>query len=281
MSGLLDTKMGATYRLPNRLPFELLLGLDVNLPTGKTRLSNAQTALILDSDLLPINSYGEGFNINPTITAAKGWKNWTFAAGLGYLWRGKYDVSESLTDYKPGMAINTVAEARYYYRPKSFARIFTGYTIYGTGTANGADALKEGNVFQIGGSVSHVLRPAITVSGGLTGIIHGEANSYNGAGSRSYNGNEAVFDLGGSYALNSKTVLSVPFQTRLTASSDVAGAKEKVSLGVGVSREIIPKILSADGTFKGFYKHDAAGNVETNTYNYTGVALSASITGRF
>jgi hypothetical protein len=289
MSNLLDTKIGATYRLSDKLPFELLLGLDLNLPTGKTKLSSDETALVMDPDLLPINKYGEGFNINPTVTAAKGWNNWTFALGLGYLWRGTYDFSDALKEYKPGMVFNTIAEARYYYRPKSYARLFTGFTFFGTDTAQGHDTFKEGNVLQIGGSVFHVFTPEIRVSGGLSGTFRGDVTVYDAASGTkqnqsAFNGNENVLDLAGSYALNSKTTLSVPFQVRLTSansnSSFPVGAKQKVSLGAGATREIIPKLLSADVTLKGYYKHDAAaGGIEAA--NYTGLGIAASVTGRF
>lgn len=285
MSGLLDTKVGATYHLSGKLPFELLLGIDLNLPTGRTKLTDRQTALIFDADLLPINMYGEGLNINPTITAAKGWKNWTFAAGLGYLWRGSYDFSETVKDYQPGMALTTVAEARYYYLPKSYVRGFTGYTLYGTDTVDGDDYFSEGDVFQIGAALSHALNPLLTVTGGLTGILHGDATVYDGADRKisqsAYTGDETVLDLGVSYKLDSTTLITLPFQTRLTASNDFAGSKQKVSLGLGVAREIIPKLLSADATLRGFYKHDNASPGTDEDARYTGIGLSASVTGRF
>lgn len=292
MSGLLDTKIGATYRLADKLPFELLLGLDLNLPTGMTNLSAKETRLIMNPDLLPINVYGEGFNINPTITIAKGWGNWTFALGLGYLWRGEYDFSESLKDYQQGMAYNALAEARYYYLPKSYARLFTGYTIYDTDTANGRDYFDEGNVLLVGGAISHALSPAFKVSGGISGIFREDATFYDKTSGinqnlNAFNGTETVVDLGGSYAVNSKTVLSIPLQARWIASNDNpapyhAGSREKYSMGAGVTREVTP-MLTADLLLKGFYKHDNATDIpETTPERYiSGIGISASLTGKF
>lgn len=303
MSGLLDTRIGATYRLSNMLPFELLLGLDLNLPTGKTNLSTRQTLLIMDPDLLPINTYGEGFNVNPTITIAKGWGTWTFALGMGYLWRGPYDYSEAVKDYQQGEVFNAIAEARYYYRPDSYARIFAGYTMYGTDTINGRDTFGEGDVLLVGGSVYHALLPELKVSAGVSGTFRQDATVYGQTflqdataygqtlgikqDVNAFNGTETVIDLAGSYALNSKTVLSIPVQIRLIADNDNptayhVGAKEKVSLGVGVTREIIP-MLTADLSLKGFYKHDDATEIpeKYGERHFTGIGVAASITGRF
>ncbi|HIJ88246.1 MAG TPA: transporter [Desulfuromonadales bacterium] len=291
MSGMLDTKIGATYRLTDTFPFELLFGLDFNLPTGTTNLSKDETRLVMDPDLLPINSYGEGFNVNPTITIAKGWNNWTFALGLGYLWRGSYDFSADLKDYQPGMVFNTLAEARYYYQAKSYARIFTGYTVYGTDTANGKNLLQEGDVFQIGGSVIHAVNPDVILTAGLRGIMRGDTTDYTRTATdqnqNAYNGDEIIIDLGGSYALDSKTTLTMPLQLRFMADNGNSGdrhvgAKKKYSLGAGISREITP-ILSADFTLKGYYKHDDPTRIPEayNARTFTGAGIAASLTGRF
>ena len=291
MSGLLDTKVGATYRLSDKLPFEILFGLDFNLPTGMTNLSSDETRLVMDPDLLPVNSYGEGFNVNPTITIAKGWNNWTFALGLGYLWRGSYDFSADLKDYQPGMLFNTLAEARYYYQGKSYARFFTGYTIYGTDTANGKDLLEEGDVFQIGGSVIHAVNPGFKLNAGLREIIRGDVKDYKKSATEqnqnAYNGDETIIDFGGSYAFDSKTTFTVPLQLRFMADNGNSGdshvgAKQKYSLGAGVTREITP-ILSADFTLKGYYKHDDPTRIPEayGERNFTGVGIAASLIGRF
>lgn len=293
MSGLLDTKVGATYRFSDSLPFELLLGIDFNLPTGQTNLSVKETLLIMDPDLLPVNSYGEGFNINPTITVAKGFDNWIFALGLGYLWRGAYDFSESLKDYQPGMVINTLAEARYQFTPQASSRLFAGYTLYGTDTADGDDYFKEGDLLQLGGSFTFAQQKQWNATAGLRGIFRGDVTQYDGNNKQNlnaYNGTEAVFDLGGSYFLDHRTRLSVPFQVRLIADNGYAsdsprfvGARQKISLGFGAAREIIPGSLTGELNLKGFYKHDDATMIpdEIEARTFTGLGISASLTGSF
>ena len=292
LSGMVDTKIGTTYRLSNKVPFELLLGIDFNLPTGHTKLSSDETLLIMDPDLLPLNTYGEGFNVNPTVTIAKGWNNWIFSLGLGYLWRGKYDFNEFLTGYQPGMAYNAHLEVRHYFRNDSYAKVFADYAIFSTDTSEGRNIFREGDVLQIGGLYIHSLRPGLKISAGLKGIFRGDATVYDKTSGtqqnlNAFNGTETVCDLGLSYALDKKTVLSIPIQGRLMDSNGNSaqyhvGSKKKISLGVGTTREITP-MLSADIMLKGFYKHDDATMIpeETGAREYAGFGISASLTGKF
>jgi hypothetical protein len=289
---MLDTKIGATYRLSDKLPCEVLLGVDFSLPTGQTRLTADQTRLVMDPDLLPINTYGEGFNVNPTLTVAKRWGAGVFALGLGYLWRGTYDFSDNLTDYQPGAAFNAHAEGRYYYHSDSYARFFAAYANFGTDTAAGQDIFREGDVWQLGGSLSHKLAPSLKLTAGLRGIFPGDAIVYDRASGASenlsaFNGTEAIFDLGAIYALDKNSVLSVPLQFRYMADNGDpapfhAGAKQKVSLGISGTRALT-SLLTVDLSLKGYYKHDDATMIpETSEEaSYFGIGVAAALTGRF
>jgi hypothetical protein len=111
--GLADTVINLSYEIMDRWPVDLLLALDLNLPTGTPGLADADLVYISDSDLVSITRMGQGLNINPSITVLKQWGSFMAAAGMGYLWRGKYNASESLRGYDPGDAINITAEAVY------------------------------------------------------------------------------------------------------------------------------------------------------------------------
>ena len=87
-----DTVAAATWTyfgIPGIQPF---LSLSANLPSGKSVLLGAATFARMDPDLVDIASFGEGWNIGPTlgINFAVA-ENAIFSVGAGYTWRGKYD----------------------------------------------------------------------------------------------------------------------------------------------------------------------------------------------
>ena len=67
----LDTKLNLSYVIQGKLPVDLLIGMDLNLPTGKTDLSAADLALIRDPEIVTVTTFGEGVNLNPTLSSRK------------------------------------------------------------------------------------------------------------------------------------------------------------------------------------------------------------------
>jgi len=91
LTHLLDTKVNLSYEILGKLPVDILIGLDFNLPAGKSNLKERDQVLLMDPDLVTITNFGEGFNVNPTVSIAKEWGNWVVGVGFGYVWRGEYD----------------------------------------------------------------------------------------------------------------------------------------------------------------------------------------------
>jgi hypothetical protein len=157
LSSILDTKLNFSYEVPGKLPLDLLIGLDLNLPTGKTDLSADELILIqeMDPDLISITTFGEGFNINPTINAVKKWKDWVAGMGVGYLFRGEYDFSVDTKKYNPGDVINVSAEARYYSQSDWDTRVFGYYAHYFKDKLDGDEIAQEGKRFLIGYGINY------------------------------------------------------------------------------------------------------------------------------
>lgn len=135
----LDSKLKFSYEMVDRLPVDLLIGFDVNLPTGKTDLKLKELDLVMDPDLVSISPLGEGFNVNPTLSLAKEWGKWIFGVGTGYLWRGKYDFGNIYEDslrrvkvkhYEPGDIFTLTGEVRYDLTHNLQGRIFGNYFWY-------------------------------------------------------------------------------------------------------------------------------------------------------
>ena len=129
LSTVVDTKLNFSYAIVEKLPVDILLGLDFNLPTGKTDLDDEDRRTLLDPDLVAISRYGEGFNINPTITLAKQEELWGVGVGFGYLLRGEYDFSDTAQNYDPGEIFNISAEG--FYVPFTQPMNWTGRTTTG------------------------------------------------------------------------------------------------------------------------------------------------------
>lgn len=168
LAHLLDTKINLSYEILNKLPMDILIGLDFNLPTGKSDLSQRERKLIMDPDLVSITNFGTGFDINPTFNIAKELGDFTFGLGAGYAWRGKYDYRNKVfewvhdmgpmagyqafytKDYDPGELMSVNAEIRYDFLANWYVKIFGIYTWYGKDEVDDITFYQEGGLFSFG-----------------------------------------------------------------------------------------------------------------------------------
>ena len=102
-----------------------------------------ELATVRDSDLLAVSTLGEGFNINPTITVAKEIGQWALGIGMGYVWRGEYDYSETLTEYDPGDLFNIVVETNWHINDRWRMRLFGERAWYQANQREGEGLLPE------------------------------------------------------------------------------------------------------------------------------------------
>jgi outer membrane immunogenic protein len=89
--GPVDTQASFNLTFLNFDSIRPLLGLALNLPTGNSYLPGNQRFTRMDPDLVPVGSYGVGFNVNPTAGFTFG-LNETTAVSLsaGYTWQGDF-----------------------------------------------------------------------------------------------------------------------------------------------------------------------------------------------
>jgi hypothetical protein len=156
VSALVDTKAGISYTVKDRLPVDLLLGLDINLPTGETGIEDALRSALSDPDLYPISRFGEGFNLNPTVTVAKSWGQWHAGLGVGYVLRGEYDYTENITDYDPGDIVNIVVEVDFDFSSRWSTRWYVEKAWYGDNEKDGEAYSKSGDFTLFGFSLNHL-----------------------------------------------------------------------------------------------------------------------------
>jgi hypothetical protein len=293
LSHMLDTKINFSYDISKSLPFGLLFGLDLNLPTGKTDFKQEELALIMDPDLVSISSFGEGYNVNPTLTAAHEWGGLVAGIGIGYLWRGEYDFSEAVEDYDPGDIFNTSAEARYFFSPVWNGRVFGNYVWYSKDRVGCEDFYHEGDYYQLGMGLNYSRTKWLA---GLTvrSIFREKSGTLDaGGGLKTENsksrGDEWAGDLSINYQLDDETTLKSFIQglhvSKNGYSADASrfiGRREKYTIGIGASREFT-KQLEGGVTLKGFTMRDAEANFpETKSgRHYKGASFIVNLTTKF
>ncbi|MBT8340256.1 MAG: hypothetical protein HKP58_17370, partial [Desulfatitalea sp.] len=191
-SGLADTKVNLAYERVAGWPVDVLFALDFNLPTGQTGLSDSQVIAISNPDQVTITRMGEGFNANPNISLLKQWDALYAAVGIGYLWRGSYDASDTLLDYDPGNALNITAAVDYLINPRWTGSLFGSFTqfdkdtlaevaYYEPGDVNifGVRAAYTRKTWDLSGSIKTVLRNKERRQNGF-GVLQPESSSYYG-----------------------------------------------------------------------------------------------------
>jgi hypothetical protein len=255
LSHFTDTKLNISYVIENRLPFDMLLGLGFNLPTGYTDLKDKDIVLIVPPELMSITTYGEGFNINPMVVFSKQWEVWAAGVGLGYNRRGQYDFSSVLTSYNPGDIFNINAELRHNFTPEVTGRVFGEYIAYTKDKVNGMDFFQEGAVTVVGLGAKYA-QPAWDLGFTLKGIFRGKTEFQQGGGAivaaedHNSHGNEWIGDVSYNYFMNEATTLNAGLQLLMIEkndypSSDSAffiGKRQKTTLACGLTRALRPDV---------------------------------------
>jgi hypothetical protein len=293
LSNMLDTKINTSYEITGKLPVDILIGLDFNLPTGKTDLKQKNLSVIMDPDLVSITNFGEGFNINPSLTIAKEWDKLVAGIGFGYVWRGEYDYSENARNYDPGDIFITTAEVRYYFLPEWNARIFGNYVIYTKDQIKDNNFYKEGDLI-LGGLGIYTDRS--NWNGGLTfrTIFRNKSKFPDASGELSTednnsHGTEYTGDLFFRYMVSDKFILNSSLQGLLITANDYSenssffvGQREKYTLGVGGTM-LFNRNIQANLFLKGFTMHDNGAEFpeHLSARNYQGFSASLFLTAKF
>ena len=270
LTTMLDTKINLSYIVEGKLPMDLLIGMDVNLPTGETGLSTEDFfAMVLDRDpeIVTITTFGEGYNYNPTLSFAKTWGPWSAGVGAGYTFRRPYDLVAGTDDYDPGdiFSLNALVQGE---SAKGYVgRIFGKFSRFGKDRWHGADLFREGDYRMVGIGISR----AGDVWGAdvnLRGTFRGKAELLSGVSlatepERS-RGDEWSAEASVRRALGKDVSFSGSIRGLIVAEngySDAStrhnGPKEKIALSVGYDRRF-PGGMAAGVSLKGFLMTEEA-----------------------
>lgn len=267
VSGFTDTKVELTYEMVEDMPVALLFGLDLNLPTGQTDLDDDLRTFIRDADLYPLSNLGQGYNINPTLSLAKGWGDIQAGLGVGYVWRDEYDYSDSIQEYDPGDIFNVVLELDYDMTLHWKMRLFGERAWYGKNKREGDDFSQNGDFLMLGCNFQYLL-PKWDAWLGVMSIFREKSQFLNNAGTGLVTeehegfGDEWDVELGLQYRLNEQTAFNGVFRYMNIAENDYpetdalySGERIKYSIELGMAYVPMPG-LTLNLNLEGFSMED-------------------------
>lgn len=288
LGDLTDSKIGFSYIGPDTLPFNLLVGLDMNLPTGETDLDDDDLDIIMDADLISIRSYGEGFNVNPSIVIAKEWGKWAAGMGAGYTWRGEYDYSSDIRNYDPGDIVNITGEVNYSLSDDWLARLFGQYANYSKEEADDSYDYKEGDLYIMGVGLNYI-QERWDIGTTLRGVFRGDEELHAFATQdRDTYGDEWIVDLSGRIMLTDETrlisqleYLHMDENGYASNSPYYVGNRDKVCLLAGIMRQL-SQDFEVGFKVKGLLMDDDKGLYHPDDdRSYKGFSATASLTKKF
>ncbi|MGZ5864827.1 MAG: hypothetical protein ACXWKC_05540 [Xanthobacteraceae bacterium] len=103
-----DTVASTTVTYYGLRGFQPFVATSVNLPTGRSVLNGRQANARMDADLVDIASFGEGFNIGPTVGVnIPITTTLVVTTSAGYTWRDRYPRENSLAALDPNVQLAT------------------------------------------------------------------------------------------------------------------------------------------------------------------------------
>jgi hypothetical protein len=103
-----DTVTSGTLTYLGINGFQPFVAVSVNAPTGRSTLSGTAANARMDSDLVEIGSFGEGWNVGPTVGASMSvTESMLLTASVGYTWRGRFDRERSSAEIDPTLQTPT------------------------------------------------------------------------------------------------------------------------------------------------------------------------------
>jgi len=176
ISSITDTLISASYLVPG-LPVELLLGCDVNLPTGKERLRESeQNAEVGENhDLFEVDNFGEGLNLGLSIGLMKAFGSLSLGITGAYIFHGEFDPTRDIPgdERDPGDHTFVMATFNWQMSSQFSLRPFAAYSHFVADTVNGRQVFREGDKVVLGGSLRFDHKP-VSFTLDLQHVIQGK-----------------------------------------------------------------------------------------------------------
>lgn len=156
LSSLTDSFCTVSYTLFQR-PVNILLGLDLNFPTGKEQLSQKEKIVEAgeNNDLFKIDDFGEGLNVGFHLGLVKEMTDLRVGIYGGYTFYGEYDPTRDIVDddFNPGNQLLLMTAFDWQVSPQFLFDTFLAYSYFGSDKINSEPVFQEGGKLVVGGGL--------------------------------------------------------------------------------------------------------------------------------
>jgi hypothetical protein len=292
VTGFTDTTTSGYVRL-RVAEIEIRLGLDLDLPSGVSRLKNSQLPSVQDEDLVVLQRFGEGFDVNPTVVVYRSFGTWGLGGGIGYLWAGEYDPTRDVgsDDFDPGdeLAVSVLGDVFLGDVWRLIGR--AAYTHYSEDDRGGIEVFRQGDEIDLGATLEWRPEPW-WASATIRDIIRQKSERLNAAGRlvdeiETSFGNELRGNLSVGYVLDETWAFRGTLDVRYVAENDYAssdplhdGGRFKIAVGPGVTWSL-GRTLAVDGSIRYFYLDAEQSPIFPRGATINGVHADVRVTYRF
>ena len=292
MTGFTDTTVSGYYRL-RVSGTEIRLGLDMDLPTGVSRLKIRDLPAVQDEDLVALQRFGEGFDVNPTVIVYRNFGDWGLGGGIGYLWAGEYDPTEDIPndDFNPGNQLTASVLGDVFLGDVWRLVGRAAYTHYSTDERGGIEVFREGDEIDLGVSLEWRPEPWWAVVS-LREIYRFKADRLNAAGQldeepQNSQGNEIRGVVSVGYIIDDVWTVRGVMDVRYVAANDYAtsaplydGGRFKIAVGPGVTWTL-SRTFAMDASVRWFYLDAERSPIFPAGATINGVHADMRVTYRF
>ena len=292
VTGFTDTTLSGYYRLAIGA-LEVRAGLDLDLPTGQSSLKSRDLAAVQDEDLALLERFGEGFDVNPTLSVYRSFGIVGIGAGVGYLYRGSYDRTQDFVndDLDPGDELTALVLADVLLGDAWRLLGQVGFTTYGTDERGGKETFQEGDEVDLRAAVEWRPEPWWVVVA-VRDVIRTKAERLNTAGRlttepRNSRGNDFRAGVTAGYILDDVWNLALAVELRYVAANDYPesnplfdGGRTKVAVGPSVTWTP-DRRFGVEGTARYFFMDAERSPVFPQAGTIHGVHLDLRVLYRF
>jgi hypothetical protein len=292
MTGFTDTTLSGYYRL-RVSETEIRFGLDMDLPTGVARLKTRDLPAVQDEDLVALQRFGEGFDVNPTVIVYRNFGDWGLGGGVGYLWTGEYDPTKDIAsdDFNPGdeLSLSVLGDVFLGDVWRLIGRV--AYTHFTTDEQGGLEIFREGDEINLGVSLEWRPEPWWAILS-LQDIYRFKADRLNAAGqlgeeSQNSRGNEIRGAVTVGYIIDDVWTVRGTMDIRYVAANDYAtsaalydGGRFKIAVGPGVTWTL-SRTFALDASVRWFYLDAERSPIFPAGATINGVHADLRVTYRF